>query len=274
MRKALLVLCPLLTSCALLRSLATDVQEPSLTFKDVQLESVDFEGATLNLTLQVKNPNAQGIKLASASYALEVDGHSVLSGRPPAGLQIPGKGTADVTFPARLVFRELAPALEALWSKDQVPYQATGTVGVNTPLGIVSLPFAHQGTFAPPHAPQIQLGSPRLTGVTLSGAQLVIPLKVTNRNPFPLPLGAVTGSIEVDGTRLGRVALAEQPAIAGSAEQTIELPLEVNFFSAGRAVAQALKRGSALIKVDGALKSGGAALPVHLEQNVQLQQDN
>jgi len=274
MRRALLLAVPLLSGCSLLKSLATPAQEPSLSFKAAQLESVDFEGANLNLVFQVTNPNAQGINLASAAYALEVEGHQIVSGQPPGGLQIPGNGSADLTFPAHLVFQQLAPALEALWSRDQVAYKASGSVGFNTPLGVVSMPLAHQGTFAPPHTPQAELGTPRLTQVTLTGARLIVPLKLTNRNPFPLPLGALLGSVEVDGTRVGKVALAEQPSIAGSATKLVELPLEVSFLSAGKAVLQAVQRGSAQLKLDGELRSGAASLPLHLEQNVQLQQEN
>jgi LEA14-like dessication related protein len=272
MRKLALLL-PLLVSCSLLQSVASAAFErPSLAFRDVKLEHIDFTGADVNLLFDVTNPNSSGLDLGAASYALAIEGHPVATGTPPKGLQVPGKGTSTVTLPAHVTWDQLAPALEAVLSKKTLAYKASGTIGVNSPIGLINLPLEHEGVIEPPHLPSVSLQPPRIVSLHFTGARLALPLKLTNTNAFPLPLGGVDGTVDIEGARVGRVALAQLPAVGASSEQTIELPLDISFVSAGLAVASALKAGAAHIKLDGTLRSLGASLPLHIDQNVQFSQ--
>ena len=275
MRKTLLLVVPLLASCSLIQSLVgASFEQPTLAFRDVKLDHVDFTGADVNLLFDVTNPNSNGLDLSAASYALELEGHPVATGKPPQGLQIPGKGTATVTLPAHVVWDQLAPALEAVLMKDSLRYKASGTLGVNSPIGLISLPLQHEGTVVPPRLPSFELQSPRIVSLGFTGARLALPLKLTNKNAFPLPLGAVDGIVEIEGARVGRIALAQPPAVAASSEQVIELPLDISFASTGMAVFSAIKSGSAHVKLDGTLRSLGASLPLHVDQNVQFRSAN
>ena len=270
MRKLVLLL-PLLASCSLLQSVAgAAFERPSLAFRDVKLEHIDFTGADVNLLFDVTNPNSSGIDLGAASYALDIEGHSVATGTPPQGLQVPGKGTATVTLPAHVIWDQLAPALETVLTKKSLAYKASGTIGVSSPLGLLTLPLAHEGVIEPPHLPSISLQPPRIISLHFTGARLALPLKLTNSNAFPLPLGGVDGTVDIEGAHVGRVAMAQLPALGASSEQTIELPLDISFASAGLAVASALKAGAAHIKLDGTLRSLGASLPLHIDQNIQF----
>ena len=266
-----LLLLPLLASCSLLQSVASSAFErPSLAFRDVKLDHIDFTGADVNLLFDVTNPNSSGLDLGAASYALAIEGHQVAVGSPPKGLQVPGKGTATVTLPAHVVWDQLAPALEAVLSRKSLAYKASGTLGVNSPIGLLTLPLEHEGVIEPPHLPSVSLQAPRIVSLGFTGARLSLPLKLTNPNAFPLPLGAVDGTVEIEGARVGRVALAQPPALGASSEQTLELPLDISFVSTGLAVASALKAGAAHIKLDGTLRSLGASFPLHLDQHVQF----
>ena len=270
MRK-LAFLVPLLASCSLLQSLAGSAFErPSLAFRDVKLDHVDFNGADVQLLFDVTNPNSRGIELGAATYALAIEGHPVATGKPPKGVQVPGKGTATVTMPAHVVWNELAPALEAVLTKKTLGYKASGSIGVDSPIGLLTLPLEHEGVIEPPHLPSVSLQAPRIISIGFTGARLALPLKLTNSNAFPLPLGAVDGIVEIEGAKVGRVALAQPPAVGPSAERTIELPLDISFVSTGLAVASALKNGAAHVKLDGTLRSMGASLPLHIDQNVQF----
>ncbi len=273
MRK-LVFLLPLLASCSLLQSVAgAAFERPSLAFRDVKLDHIDFTGADVQLLFDVTNPNSSGLDLGAASYALDIEGHSVATGKPPQGLQVPGKGTATVTLPAHVIWNQLAPALEAVLTKKSLAYKASGTIGVSSPIGLLTLPLEHEGTIEPPHLPSVSLQAPRIVHLGFSGARLALPLKLTNTNAFPLPLGAIDGTVDIEGARVGSVVLAQPPAVGPSSEQTIELPLDISFASAGLAVASALQAGAAHIKLDGTLRSLGASLPLHIDQNVQFRSD-
>src|SRR3982751_4881434 len=116
MRK-LLFLLPLVLGCSLVQQVASNALErPSLSFKEARLPQIDFQGAELDLVFLVTNPNSMGLDLTRANYNLEVEGHKVAAGTPKNGLKIPGGGTAEIAFPAKIQWNEIAPALEALFA--------------------------------------------------------------------------------------------------------------------------------------------------------------
>lgn len=270
MRKFLCLL-PLLCGCSLLGKVASAAFErPKLEFKDAKLDHIDFTGADFTLVYLVTNPNSAGLSLAQTDYALQVENHPLLAGKPQGGLQIPGKGIADVAFPAHVAWNDLAPAVEALFAQQSVHYRASGTLGINTPIGVLALPLEHEGTFAPPHLPQLEIQSPKIVSIGLTGARLSLPLKIGNTNSFALPLGGILGSVEIAGERVGRVALPAQGVVEAGKETIVSLPLDISFLSTGAAVASALKSRVAEVKIDGTLTSGISTLPLHLAQTVNL----
>src|SRR6185295_9147033 len=267
MRKLLLLL-PFLCGCSLVQQVASSAFErPSLSFKEARLPQIDFQGAQLDLVFLVTNPNSVGLDLTRASYNLEVEGHKVAAGTPKNGLKIPGGGTAEVTFPAKVQWTEIAPALEALFAMDQVHYKASGELG----LGSVTLPLQHEGTFAAPKMPKIDLGSPQVTSLTLTGARLALPLKISNLNGFPLPLGGILGTVDIAGATVGRIAMPQAAPVPSNGETTVNIPLNVSFLQTGAAVAQALRSGVAEVKVDATLNAAGASIPVKVARTVELQ---
>ena len=267
MRKLLLLL-PLFLGCSLLRQAGSSAFErPSLSFKEARLPEIDFKGAQLDLVFLVTNPNPVGLDLTRASYNLEVEGHKVASGTPKNGLKIPGGGTTEVTFPAKLQWNEIAPALEAVFAMDQVRYKASGELGV----GPVTLPLQHEGTFAAPKMPKVDVGSPQITSISLTGARLSLPLKIANLNGFPLPLGGILGTVDIAGATVGRIALPEAAPVPAKGEATVTLPLNVSFLQSGAAAAQAIRSGVAEVKIDAILNAAGASIPVKVARTVELQ---
>ncbi len=267
MRK-LVLLVPLLAGCSLVNQFASSAfQRPSLSFKEARLPHIDFQGADLDLVFLVTNPNSMGLDLTRASYDLEVEGHKVASGTPKNGLKIPAGATTEVTFPAKILWTEIAPALEAVFALDQVRYKASGELGI----GPVTLPLQHEGTFAAPKIPKLDVGSPRITSVSLTGARLSIPLKIANVNGFPLPLGGILGTVDLAGARVGRIALPEAAPVPSNGQTTLNIPLDVSFLQTGAAVAEAIRSGVAEVKIDAIVNAAGASIPLKVAKTVELQ---
>jgi LEA14-like dessication related protein len=268
MRKFLL-LWPILAGCSLFHSAPT-AERPTLSFKEASLPRMDFEGADLNLVFLVTNPNPVGLDLAQADYQLDVEGHRLAAGQPKGGLQIPAGATTEVTFPTTLHWSDVAPALEALFAKDQIRYKASGRVGLRSPAGVFSLPLSHEGTFAAPKMPQLDIGSPQIVSLSLTGARLALPLKINNANAFPLPLGGILGTVEIAGAKIGRIVMPQSAPVPAGKEATLRIPLDVNFLTAGAGAAQAIKSGIAEVKIDATLNAAGATLPVKIARTVEL----
>ena len=225
---ALLCACALPLGCSLVQQVAASgIDKPKLSFKSAQLAEVSLDAATVNLVFTVDNPNEQGLSLAESDYLIKVEGKQLVAGKPPGKLQIPGHGSADVTLPASVKFSELASSLSALLSQRSVAYQAAGHLGVDTPLGRVALPFSHQGRLELPKVPEVSVGSPTLKDLSLGSATLMLPVTLSNSNGFALPLGAVTGSLQIAGADVGSVLTPEVGMLAANGKQTVAVPVKL-----------------------------------------------
>jgi LEA14-like dessication related protein len=265
--KRLALLCAIsLCACSLLRGV-TDFREPSVSFKDASLSDVSLGGATVNLTLLVHNPNPQGISLAETDYKLSVAGKQLFAGKPAAGLRIPGGGSSEVVLPAEVRFADLGDSIAAVLRQEQLPYRAEGHIGVSTPIGVLPLAFAKEGTLPVPRIPSVQLEPPRIAQLSLTQATLDVPLTLLNPNSFPLPLGSVVGDLSIDGTGVGRIAAPDLGRIEARGTRTVAVPVTVRFAEA-LAAARALREGRARVALDGQLSSGGASVPLHVERDV------
>jgi LEA14-like dessication related protein len=256
--------------CSLIRSIfARGFEPPGLSFQSASLSEISLEGATLNLMFKVDNPNGDALSLAETDYRLFVEGKPIAAGKPPKGLLVPGHGSADVVLPAAIHFSELASSVEAVLKRKVVAWRADGHIGVETPVGIVALPFATQGNLNLPKIPRVTVGSPTLSDISLSGATLRLPLVVENQNEYPLPLADVTGALRVAGAEVGHFAVRDLGRLDAQGKKTITLPVAVRFAEAAAAW-RALQSGRAEVAVSGVLGSGGASLPFNFVQEVDV----
>ncbi len=244
------------------------LQKPTLQLKSVSLKDADLEGTTLDVVYTLTNPNPIGLQLASADCNLQVEGHPVVSGTPSAGLAIPPAGSAELTFPARVHFKEIAPVLEVFFTKETASYRASGQVGVATPLGPLQVPFAYDGSFPVPKLPTVTLEKPVVEAMTLSGARVVFPIKVTNRNGFPLPVSGLNGLVTIAGANVGSASASVANALGPHETRTLHVPLEVSFMQAGFAVANMIRGGDGPVTLKGALHAGSFNLPIDFATNL------
>ncbi len=270
-RLAPLLLVVFLPGCALLSSLLQSAfQQPTFDFKGLKLRDASLSGLGLDTEWRLSNPNEVGISLAEADYRLSVEGRPVVAGKPPNGLTIPANGSSDLVFPADVRFTDVAPVVEQLLSKDVASYRVDGHVGVNTPIGVLTLPFSKEGTFEVPKVPAVQLGNPKVTGLNFTGATVSFPLTLTTQNSYPLPIANVTGSLYVEGVSVGNVSTGNLGVLQPRATQTVELPVTLNLMSVGQAVMNAVNGGRANVRFDAKVHSGNGVAPLNLQQALQF----
>lgn len=257
----------LLAGCAALQNFAQSAfTAPTLDFKSADVTDVSLSGATVNLVYTVHNPNSVGLSLADVDYSFLVEGKQVAAGRPPHGLHLPANGSADVTFPAQVKFADLGAVLETFLTKDVAHYRAEGHLGVDTPIGVVTLPLSKEGQFPVPKVPAVAFQAPHVTDLSWNGATLQIPLTVTNRNGFALPVGGISGNLKIAGVPVGEITTGGLGALEPNARREVTLPLTVHFTSAAVGLVQALRGGEANIQFSGSLQSGAARIPVQKAQ--------
>ena len=257
----------LLSGCAALQGLLSNAfQKPRFTFKTARLQQASLSDATVDLVYELENPNPLGLSLASISYAFFVEGKQVVAGSPAKGLNIAAKGTSELVFPANVKFADIAPVVQVFLTKDTAQYKAQGSIGVQTPIGVISFPLEHEGTFEVPKVPQVQFNPPRVANISLQGATVNFPLTVKNRNSFALPVGGITGSLKLAGASVGTLSTGDLGMIQPGATRELTLPLTINFLSAASAASALRGGGSAQVKLEGQLVSGTTRLPLDVSQ--------
>jgi|CXWL01.1.fsa_nt_gi LEA14-like dessication related protein len=255
------------SGCALLRDLlAGTFQQPRFNFKRVDLANISLDSVTLNTVWSLENPNAIGIRIAKVDYALFIENKQVVAGAPPLGLELAANGTTELIFPANIKFRDVAPVVETFLTKDTAHYRAEGHIGFDTPLGVISFPLVKEGEFEIPKPPKIALGNPRISQLNLTGATVEFPINITNRNGFPLKLGRLSGRLFVGSHSVGEVSVSEVGELIAKGNRTVNVPLNINFLSAGSAMASAAAGQPAQVRFEGRVDAGGQPFPLSVDQ--------
>jgi LEA14-like dessication related protein len=252
---------------ALSRLLAGAFRKPQVNFKTAHLQELSLGGATVDLVWGVRNPNPFGLELASVDYNFLIEGKQLAAGRPARGLDLRANGISDLSFPVSVRFQELVPALQQLLTRESVGYKAEGTVGIRTPIGVLSFPLAYEGTFPVPKLPEVRLQAPRITSLAFDSATVEFPLVVTNRNGFALPISGLQGGVAIAGSNVGSLSTGDLGALEANATREVRLPLRIQFAQALSA-ANALRSGAATVSFTGEVQSGGVALPLTFSQRV------
>ena len=244
---------------------SSGAKEPTFSFKNFNLTDASLAGINLDTVWDLGNPNPVSISLASIDYALFIEQKQVVAGRPQNGLQIAANGSSELHFPANIKFQDIVGVVDTFLNKDNASWRAEGSLGVQTPIGIVKLPIAKDGMFEVPKLPAIVFGNPRITNVTFTGATVEFPLTVTNKNTYALPL-AVVGNLAVAGANVGSISTGNLGAMEGKGAKQLTIPLNISFVNAVGAAASAVRGGNAQVTFNAQVQSGGQNVPVKIDQ--------
>ena len=256
-----------LSGCAALTELFNAAfQKPTLHFVSAQPSNVALTGMQLDTVWEIENPNPVGLSLARTDYALFIDDHQVVAGHPPNGVTIPATGRGQLTFPAQIKFADIAPVLMTFLNKDRATYRVEGTVGIKTPIGVINFPLVAKGDFEVPKIPQVALQNPRVTNLTLQGATVEFPMTVTNRNSFQLPVSGITGTLFVGNASVGTVSTGDLGQVPPKGTRQVSLPVSINFLQGAGAAMNAIQGGTANVRFQAQMGSGGTSVPIDVSQ--------
>lgn len=127
------------TGCA--RMARSAFRTPTVELRDVQIRALGLEGGSLNLILDVYNPNEYRLDATRLTYTLEADSVQVAKGAVTKRVTLPVRAHSDVVLPVTFTFRELLGLAEVLLRKGSVDYVVRGEVTVDSPFGSVTRPY-------------------------------------------------------------------------------------------------------------------------------------
>ena len=119
-------------------------RKPELVFRGVAIGGISRDGATIDVALDVTNPNGYRLAVERLNYRVTVGGNPAGAGSIESTVSVPAHGTASVHLPLTLDFAPLkASALEMALSGG-IDYAVEGDVVFQTPLGRVQRPYRHE----------------------------------------------------------------------------------------------------------------------------------
>ncbi|MDA1082531.1 MAG: LEA type 2 family protein [Gemmatimonadetes bacterium] len=122
-------------------------QNPTVELRDIQIREIGLDGGSLDLILDVYNPNSFRIDVTRLTYTLIADTSKVATGFVTKRVTLNSKAANDVSLPVRFTMKELMGAAEVLLRKGSVDYTVRGEVTVDSPFGSVTRPYEGKATF-------------------------------------------------------------------------------------------------------------------------------
>lgn len=127
--------------------LARPVERPTATVRGASLAVASVTSIEGELALDVMNPNAFGLPLASIDWELTIGGARAVSGRVEASQTIPAKASAPVSTSLRIDLRDAVDAASAV-ARGARAYQLRARLHFSTQLGDLTVDVDHRGSLA------------------------------------------------------------------------------------------------------------------------------
>lgn len=133
------------TGCATLARQA--FTNPVVEVKDVVVKGLGTEGGSLDVILNVQNPNEYRIDATRISYQVWVDSNSIATGEISKLVTLENRGTSEVVVPVQFTYASVQRAILHVVQRGSVDYKVTGAFTMATPFGNITRPYSGTGRF-------------------------------------------------------------------------------------------------------------------------------
>jgi len=247
------------------------VYPPIVTFRSATVAGAAFDGITVDVGLDVENPNDYALPVVRLSHAVSVDGVQAWSGNAPASVAVASRGRYPVTVPVFLPYASVPDIGARMASGQPFAYRVSGAVGFQTPAGVMDLPVGWEGTLPVPKPPQFSFEGIDVGALGALALSFDVLLRVQNPNAFPLPPGKLGHRIAVAGAAVGS-GERKLPPVGPGSTALVAIPVQINPFGAGAgvvsAVGTALQGAEVPVALEGQATFAGIPIPVHLESRI------
>ena len=120
-------------------------RQPAVTVQDVAVSGLGINGGSLDVLLNVQNPNDYRLDATRLTYQVLVDTVHIASGLLPNGFHVDGKGTQQVKIPVNFTYAGLGEAGRRMMNNGTVPYTVSGDITVGSVVGNFTVPFQQSG---------------------------------------------------------------------------------------------------------------------------------
>ena len=146
MRKMWLGIALVLTSACATLGMA-NFKEPIVTFKDVKITGLGVTGGSMEIVLDVYNPNNFRLDGVRMTYNVLVDSVKFGTGSYDSRFIVEKGDTTEITLPLQFTDAGVGAAGRQLMQMGSVEYHVLGDVTLATPAGQFTRPFDQRGRF-------------------------------------------------------------------------------------------------------------------------------
>lgn len=142
---AVVILTALIAACATLGH--AGFKQPIVGFKDVRVNGLGLSGGSLDVVLNVYNPNGFRLDATKLTYNLLVDTIPLGSGTYDSQFTVQSNDSAQVHLPLTFTWAGVGYAVQQAMNTGTVPYRVRGDLIVGSPVGNFTIPYDRTGTF-------------------------------------------------------------------------------------------------------------------------------
>lgn len=146
MRRILLVTAVAAIGCSTLGKAA--FRQPVVTLQDVKVTGIGLNGGSLDVVLNVENPNDFRLDATQMHYAVLVDTVPFANGTTTQQFTVEGKRSQQVHIPINFTYSGVGAAGRQLMNTGSVNYTVKGDVSVGSPVGNLTVPFSQTGRYS------------------------------------------------------------------------------------------------------------------------------
>jgi LEA14-like dessication related protein len=147
MRRILLVMTAgAMAACSALGKAA--FQQPVVSLQDVKVTGVGLNGGSLDVVLNVQNPNDFRLDATQLRYNVLVDTVPFANGITTQQFTVEGKRAQQVHIPISFTYAGVGQAGRQLMNTGSVNYTVKGDVTVGSPIGNFTVPFTQTGRYS------------------------------------------------------------------------------------------------------------------------------
>ncbi|HEX4934177.1 MAG TPA: LEA type 2 family protein [Gemmatimonadaceae bacterium] len=134
------------TACASLGR--ASFKEPVVTFKDARITGLGVSGGSIEIVLDVYNPNRYRLEGTRLTYQVLVDSTKFGEGAYTTRFGVDEGKTSEVRLPLSFTYAGVGAAGRMLMQTGTVQYRVIGDFTVSTPVGSFTRPYDQTGRFS------------------------------------------------------------------------------------------------------------------------------
>ena len=123
------------------------LKEPVVTLKDVKLVGFGLTGGTLDVYLNVYNPNEFRLDGSRLTYQVFADSAAVGEGTLEQQFTVQNGDSTTIRLPLTFTYAGLGAAARQMQNQGSVNYRVKGEIEVATPIGRFTRPYDQNGRF-------------------------------------------------------------------------------------------------------------------------------